>query len=219
MQAKVSVVNKFEPGTAISHLPCTLQSSRQVLDFMHLIPHGTLRMSAEVAGEVDSSICLSFASLVSVPQSSATNIDSKENGSSADGMMVHLFARSSADEHMLQSERRLDSLARLTGCATKERFNYFPGWKPDTRSPALQQILKAHQTLFKYAPKVYSVHAGLECGLIQGRYPKIDCVSIGPQIDHAHSPDEQLQISSVAPFYHWLKQSIENLSTVAIHST
>lgn len=47
-------------------------------------------------------------------------------------------------------------------------------------------------------------------------YPDLDCVSIGPTIHHAHSPDECLMIDTVQPFYEWLKQSIVNISKDSI---
>ena len=52
--------------------------------------------------------------------------------------------------------------------------------------------------------------------LFSSAYPDLDCVSIGPTIHHAHSPDECLMIDTVAPFYEWLKQSIVNISKDSI---
>lgn len=55
-------------------------------------------------------------------------------------------------------------------------------------------------------------HAGLECGLFKLAYPDLDCVSIGPTIHGAHSPQEYLEIDTVAPFFSWLQQSIVNIT-------
>lgn len=41
------------------------------------------------------------------------------------------------------------------------------------------------------------------------------CAS-GPTIQHAHSPQEQLLLDTVAPFYQWLKESIVNISKDSI---
>jgi len=65
------------------------------------------------------------------------------------------------------------------------------------------------------APKVYAVHAGLECGLIKNRYPNMDCVSIGPDIRDAHTPDERLLIPSVPRFMTLLKGSLEAFTKLA----
>lgn len=58
--------------------------------------------------------------------------------------------------------------------------------------------------------------ASLLCFSPCSAYPDLDCVSIGPTIHHAHSPDECLIIDTVQPFYEWLKQSIVNISKDSI---
>ena len=50
-------------------------------------------------------------------------------------------------------------------------------------------------------PKVIAIHAGLECGLIGDTYPEMDMISFGPTIKGAHSPDERLNIDTVAKFW------------------
>ena len=49
-----------------------------------------------------------------------------------------------------------------------------------------------YKSLFGKEPEVKVMHAGLECGIIQGTYPQMDMVSIGPDLEHPHSPDERL---------------------------
>jgi hypothetical protein len=168
------------------------------------------------AGSPKRSLCVGFLSVCVV---------------GVDGGLCH--------SQMIETQRKLNALARLSGCLSADRFNYFPGWSPNVTSVALAHTQAAHSTLFPgIKPKVYAVHAGLECGLIQGRYPNIDCVSIGPTILDAHTPgllslstlcvcavlhanealvctspaDERLKISSAKPFYDWLVKTIENLA-------
>lgn len=50
-------------------------------------------------------------------------------------------------------------------------------------------------------PVVGAIHAGLECGIIGERAPGMDMVSFGPTITGAHSPDERVDVSTVAPFF------------------
>ena len=42
-----------------------------------------------------------------------------------------------------------------------------------------------------------AIHAGLECGLLAGKLPGLDCVSIGPDLLDIHTPREKMSISSV----------------------
>lgn len=46
-----------------------------------------------------------------------------------------------------------------------------------------------------------AIHAGLECGIIGEKLPGVQSVSYGPTIRGAHSPDERVKISTVAPFF------------------
>jgi acetylornithine deacetylase/succinyl-diaminopimelate desuccinylase-like protein len=44
------------------------------------------------------------------------------------------------------------------------------------------------------------------------KVPGMDVVSIGPQIENAHSPEEKVQISSVQKFYKHLAALLEELA-------
>ena len=47
------------------------------------------------------------------------------------------------------------------------------------------------------APKIESIHAGLECGFIIDNIPDMDIISVGPNEVDIHSPDERLELASV----------------------
>jgi dipeptidase D len=56
------------------------------------------------------------------------------------------------------------------------------------------------------------VHAGLECGIVGEKYPGMDMISFGPQIDFPHSPDERVKVASVAEFYDVLRAVLAELA-------
>ena len=60
-------------------------------------------------------------------------------------------------------------------------------------------------------PIVQVVHAGLECGIILDSTPGLDIVSFGPTIMNPHSPDELVEIDTVAKFYDYLITILEEL--------
>ena len=65
-------------------------------------------------------------------------------------------------------DARLEALAQLAGAVATPTLNYFPGWDPRLDSPALKQVVNTYKLLNAgKEPKVYSVHAGLECGLFK----------------------------------------------------
>lgn len=65
--------------------------------------------------------------------------------------------------------------------------------------------------LFGKEAEVKVMHAGLECGIIQGAYPQMDMISIGPDLEHPHSPDERVSISSVARTWELIKHVLERI--------
>lgn len=55
------------------------------------------------------------------------------------------------------------------------------------------------------------MHAGLECGIIGSAYPGLDMISFGPTIKHPHSPNEKVEIKTVADFWKLLVAVLENI--------
>ena len=95
--------------------------------------------------------------------------------------------------------------------ATIEHSDCYPGWQPNTESPALAVVKQTYLELFGTAIHVGATHGGLECGLIMDKYPRMDAVSIGATICFPHSPNEKVNIKSVAKNWHFLTTLIEKL--------
>ena len=75
------------------------------------------------------------------------------------------------------------------------------------------KVVKAeHKKLFGDEPQALAIHAGLECGIIGEKYPGMDMISFGPQIEFPHSPDERVKVDSVATFYRLLTLTLERLA-------
>jgi dipeptidase D len=65
--------------------------------------------------------------------------------------------------------------------------------------------------LFGTEPEVKVMHAGLECGIIQGVYPEMDMISIGPDIQFPHSPGERVNIASVEKIWRLIVDVLEKI--------
>ena len=50
--------------------------------------------------------------------------------------------------------------------------------------------------MYGYDPVIEAIHAGLECALFAEKMPNLDLISVGIDIEGAHSPDERMRISS-----------------------
>ena len=88
--------------------------------------------------------------------------------------------------------------------ATVNEVGPYPGWKPQPRSNILTMAKQCFKALHGKEPKVKSIHAGLECGILAGTFPCMEMISFGPNIRGAHSPEERLQISSTNIFWELL---------------
>jgi len=130
-----------------------------------------------------------------------------------DGKTVKVVAssRSSVMPSLKATTEQIGSVFRLAG-AEVEQLDGYPGWKPNPSSQVLNVTLKVFEREFGKKPAVKAIHAGLECGLIGEKYPGMDMVSLGPQIESPHSPDERVQIATVGKFYTLLKATLKELA-------
>ncbi len=86
----------------------------------------------------------------------------------------------------------------------------YDGWNPNMASPILAAMKASYAALYGKQPAITAIHAGLECGIIGAKYPNLDMISFGPTICYPHSPDEKVEIASVAKFYEFLLETLKN---------
>jgi dipeptidase D len=119
-------------------------------------------------------------------------------------------SRSSVASELLAARAWIRAIAHLAGAAVEEDRPY-PGWKPDLNSPLLEVVRTVYADELGREPEIKAIHAGLETGIIGEKIPGMDMVSIGPQIEFPHSPDERVRIPSVAEFYRVLGRVLQRL--------
>ena len=130
---------------------------------------------------------------------------------SSEGIIdIKILARSSSESRKVALLSSLESVFSLAG-AKVEYGGSYNGWQPNAKSPILKAMEDTHEKLYGKKPEVTVMHAGLECGIIQGVYPDMDMISFGPDIKHPHSPDEAVCISSVERVWEYLKATLENV--------
>ena len=101
---------------------------------------------------------------------------------------IKILVRSSSETRKEAVCSSLESIFSMAG-AKVEIPDGYNGWQPNIHSPMLQVMKEVYQELFAVEPAVKVMHAGLECGIIQGAYPQMDMISIGPDLEYPHSPD------------------------------
>lgn len=103
--------------------------------------------------------------------------------------------RSFSDARRDQTARRI--VRHFGKLAVKaEHLQPYPGWKPERN--AFQRIAAATwRELFGNEARFEVIHAGLECGIIRGKAPKLPVIATFPLHGNLHTPSEYLDITSV----------------------
>jgi dipeptidase D len=98
----------------------------------------------------------------------------------------------------------------LAGAAV-EFSGAYPGWKPNFKSTLLGTLKQIYVKEFGNEPRIVTIHAGLECGIIGSKYEGMEMISFGPTIEHPHSPDERVNIATVQKFYRYVQAILKAL--------
>jgi dipeptidase D len=158
---------------------------RQITQVISALPHGVVKMSADIPGLVETSTNVAVITTTGRKVALATSQRS---------------AVASEIQEIAQTVRTIFEM----GGADVDQGSGYPGWQPNMASAILKQAIDVHKALFAKAPEVKAVHAGLECGIIGEKYPGIDMVSFGPTLEGVHSPDEKIYIKTVPNFWNYL---------------
>lgn len=116
--------------------------------------------------------------------------------------------RSSSESRKEYVASQIESAMNLAG-AEVEFAGAYNGWAPNAASAVLKTMRCAYEEVTGKSPEITVVHAGLECGIIQGVMPDMDMISIGPDLRSPHSPDEKVHIASVERTWKVLVKALE----------
>ena len=123
---------------------------------------------------------------------------------------VLILARSSNETMMEYIQEMQECCFSMAGMKV-EFGGHYGAWQPNFDSPITAKMVEVYGKLFNEEAKVQVCHAGLECSIIGGVYPKMDLVSFGPTLRSPHTPDERCNIPSVAKFWVFLKALLEEI--------
>jgi len=162
-----------------------------MIDSVYACPNGMIRMSDSMPGLVETSTNLATVK--------------SENGV----ISVKCLLRSSVDSAKDDLCEQVESVFSLAGGMVRFDGGY-PGWKPNMDSAILKQMQKIYENKFGKVPEIKAIHAGLECGILGANYPHWDMISFGPTMRFPHSPDEKVNIATVAKFWDFLVETLKN---------
>ncbi|MCR4437964.1 MAG: aminoacyl-histidine dipeptidase [bacterium] len=168
-------------------------SWQRLLNALYVLPHGVLAMSREIAGLVETS-------------NNVATLACNETHA-----VIQMSSRSSVMSALEAVRNRLKAFAELVGGEIEQPGGY-PSWTPNLQSPLLAVMQEVHRRVFGKEAEVTAVHAGLECGIIGEKFPGMDMISLGPTIQHPHSPEERVNVASVESFWKLLTAALARLA-------
>ena len=168
------------------------ETNEKLSKLLMALPHGVLAMSQEVKDLVETS----------------TNLATIRMNGEATIVMSSRSSINSALDAVMQS---IKCVAELAGAKVEEGGKY-PGWKPNLQSRLLKIASDAFKELYGKEPEKKAIHAGLETGVIGEITGIKEIISIGPQIEHPHSPDERVHVESVDKFWKYLLYLLEKIA-------
>ena len=128
-----------------------------------------------------------------------------------DDAVEYVFCiRSAVDSECEMLARRLECQIKPLG-GTLRREGPYPGWEYQANSPLRDLICEVYKEQTGKDMIVEAIHAGLECGYFSGKMPGLDCVSIGPDVNDVHTPNETLSISSTQRTWELVKEVVARM--------
>ena len=188
-----------EPGLTIELVKTEMPSSlidekthHNLLDALFACAHGVLAMSREIENFVETSTNLA-----------SVKMDDNQ-------IYICTSQRSSVESAKLAAAQKIESTFRMIGAHVSHSDGY-PGWTPNPDSKVLKVGVETYKRMFGHDPIVRAIHAGLECGLIGEKYPKMDMISYGPTLRGVHAPGEKIEIKTVEMFWNLTLEILKNL--------
>ena len=152
-------------------------STRRVICFLFCAPNGVQMMSADVPGLVQTSLNLG-------------QVFSEE-----DKVTARFMVRSSVNSQKDETTERVAALTKALGGSIEIPASY-SAWEYRPDSPLRDVTVEAFRAVYGEEPTIAALHAGLECGILSGKMPELDCISFGPDLTNIHTPRERLHIAS-----------------------
>ena len=168
------------------------ETSKEIIFSISSVFNGVFKMSQTIDGLVETSSSLAIVIL-------------------KDGLFItQSLQRSSVESSKKDVAQTVGATFHNIG-ANVEHSGSYPGWAPNANSEILNIMVPLYENMFSEKPRVQACHAGLECGILNERYPGLDMISFGPTIRNPHSPDEKVNIYSVEKFWNFLLEVLKQI--------
>ena len=158
----------------------------KALTALNLMPNGIQAMSQDLPGLVETSLNMGVMKI------------------DEEGIQTCFSLRSSIATAGDYLAAKLEQITKSLGGEISYHGKY-PGWEYARESKLRDLCLEVYERQSGKKAEVEVIHAGLECGLLAGKIPGLDCISFGPNMRDVHTPDEVISISSIGRVWEFIK--------------
>ena len=167
-------------------------TTEKIIKLLYLTPNGIQTMSMDIAGLVESSTNLGVVTTTTT----SVNFD----------CAIRSCVKSLKYEILAQTR----AVAELVGATVSTQSDY-PEWEYNPDSAIRTIFEKVYKDLHGVNPEITAIHAGVECGLFEEKFGKIDMISFGPNLFDVHTPNEHMGILSVERSYDYLLKVLKEV--------
>ena len=168
------------------------ESTEAIMNLIRDIPTGVFTMIPDNPEIVESSDNLA-------------RIDTKD-----DKFIMIVSMRSSSQKSMDDLRNKIVSVIEKNN-ANYKIVNQYPKWEYKPKSELRDTAVKVFKNMYNKDMETTVIHAGLECGVINEKYPDMDIISIGSDLEKVHTPEERASISSAQRVYEYLRELLKEL--------
>lgn len=162
-------------------------SNDRVITALGVMPNGVQTMSADIPGLVETSLNMGVMEL------------------REEEFVLDFAIRSSVTTAKEMLVDKVKRIVKMLGGTTELQGDY-PSWPYERRSDFRDLCVNIYEEMYGKKPVIDIIHAGLECGLLSAKIPGLQCISIGPDMQDVHTPNEKLRISSTARVWEYIKR-------------
>lgn len=170
----------------------TSQDSEAIITMMYLCPNGMKEQSQVISGLTTLSLNMGV-------------IRTHE-----DSVTIDYSIRSPIQSARQELINQIDIIVSLfNGCI--QVSGDYPGWDYDPHSKIRSLFKQFYKERTGQEVKEVATHGGLETGLFKGKKPYLDILTLGPNMEDIHTPDERLELESFVRTYEMLVDFIATL--------
>ncbi len=172
---------------------CTdLSSTKRIIFALMQVPDGIQAMSPDIPDMVQTSMNLG-------------TVFTDENYLT----MKYLIRSNAAAGKQKSVEKLVSFIEYLDG--RLEFTSDYPAWEYRMFSPLRDIMVNTYREIYAQSPKIQSIHAGLECGILASKIQDVDMISFGPDLENVHTPEERMVVASAERCWNYLVKVLEKL--------